>query len=198
MKNHSYNPHVTELIRSFDGIVYGICCRTPLMQHLQENRASLNLHQRVSTPEQPINETMLIIIPLQEAELHQLILAPEQYSWLQAPSVRLAINYALLQANFSALQDIASRFRFWLYDFAPPGANWSDIEAFPFYGIAFNEDFFNDNYQKFTFPYLLESFAQRNVDLILRTAAPQLSEACYKSLFIKGWQQRSLHSLFDN
>lgn len=190
MKNHSYNPSITEPIRRFDGSIYGVCRLTPLMLPRQENSTTLNLHQLVSTPNQPINETTLIIIPLQGTELQQLIMAPDRYSYLQAPSVRLAINYAHLLANFSALQKIASQFRFWLYDFAPPGANWSAIEAFPLCGIAFNEDFFNENYQKFTFPYFLESLQQRNLDLILRTGALQLPVEHYTSLYLTGWQQQ--------
>ena len=197
MKNYSYNPCVTEPIRSFDGAVYGVCCLTPLMQQRQEPGTTLNLYQLVAGDNQSIDETTLIIIPLRGAELQQLIMAPERYSYLQGATVRLAINYALLHANFSALQDLTSQFRFWLYDFAPPGVNWSVIEAFPFCGIAFNEDFFNDNYQKFSFPYFLESFHEKKADLILRTAVPQLPAERYAALYINGWQQqRNNHPLF--
>lgn len=197
MKKHSCNTYVTEPIRRFDGAAYGVCCPLLLMQQRQENSTTLNLHQWVSVPAQPINEASLIIIPLQKNELQQLLMAPDRYSYLQAPAVRLAINYAQLNAHFSDLQNLTSQFRFWLYEFAPPGADWSAIEAFPFCGIAFNENFFNDNYQKFSFPYLLESLHQRKVDLILRTTAPQLPVECYAALCIRGWQQQhNNHNLF--
>ena len=131
-----------------------------------------------------------MIIPVAVKQLKQIIAAPNQYLFWQHSRVRLAINYDALKECRLALPEITNVFRFWLLDFAPPGADWRLIESFPFSGIVLSEDFFNANYQKFTFPFLLSSFAEREIKVIVRSAQPAPPAEVMTALNISGWQQQ--------
>ncbi|SUB18854.1 Uncharacterised protein [Pantoea agglomerans] len=75
--------------------------------------------------------------------------------------VRIGINYSSLAAHSTSLLELTKKFDFWLYDFAPPGADWRLLESFPFSGIVLTESFFNDNYEKFTFPFFMATFREK-------------------------------------
>ncbi|MEZ3500040.1 hypothetical protein HP564_10925 [Pantoea sp. KPR_PJ] len=138
-----------------------------------------------------------MIIPLQRQQIKQIIAAPDQYPFWQRSQVRLAINYEIFKECRHALAELTNRFSFWLDDFAPPGADWRLIDAFPFTGIVLNEDFFKANYQKFTFPFLLSSFAEKEIKVIVRSRQPAPPGDVMKALNIAGWQQPHVSSLFS-
>lgn len=198
MENSSYNPYVTERIRRFDGRITGACYSSPFVSCGQNSHASLNDRNIVSLHNQFFDETALIITPLQGNRLTDFLQVPDNYSCLQSDNVRLAINYAALQQNGPALKSLAQDFSFWLYDLASPGTQWRNIETFPLSGIVLTHDFFNENYLKFSFPFLLSSFREREAEVILRTPALTLTDECYARLHITGWQeQRTSSDLFE-
>ncbi|WP_343552293.1 hypothetical protein [Pantoea sp.] len=198
MENRSYNPYVTERIRRFDGTLTGVCYSAPFMHCDQESTASLNGNNIISLHNQLPDAPELIIIPLTGNNLLRFLNSQENYSNLQADNVHLAINYADLVQRDSALRHAAERFSFWLYDLAPPGTCWNNIATFPFGGIVLTEEFFNDNYLKFSFSFLLESCREREAEVILRTQQLTLPAAQYAELNLSGWQeQRTSSRLFE-
>lgn len=198
MENSSYNPYVTERIHRFDGALTGVCYSAPFMHFEQENTAILNGRNIISLHNQLPDTPELIIISLTGNNLVRFLQDPEIYSSLQDGNVQLAINYADLVQQDSALRRAAERFSFWLYDLAPPGTCWKNIASFPFSGIALTEEFFNDNYLKFSFPFLLESCREREVEVILRTQQLTLPAERYAQLNLSGWQeQRTSSTLFE-
>ena len=199
MENSSYNPYFTERIRRFDDATLGICYSAPFMHCEQESTALLNGSNIISLHNQLPDTPELIIIPLAGNMLTRFLTAPENYSNLQTDNVRLAINYAGLLQGDSELRALAEQFSFWLYDLAPPGMNWQNISAFPFSGVVLTEEFFSDNYLKFSFPFLLASCREREAEVILRTPQLTLPLAHYAELNVSGWQQQRTSSLlFEN
>ncbi|XXN63656.1 hypothetical protein ACRQ84_17205 [Enterobacter ludwigii] len=194
MENSSYNPYVTERIRRFDGALTGVCYSAPFMHVEQDNKALLNERNIISLHNQLPNSPELIIIPFTGNNLQRFLQAPENYSSLQNDNVHLAINYADLVQEDSALRQAAEHFSFWLYDLAPPGTCWKNIAAFPLKGLVLTEEFFNDNYLKFSFPFLLESCREREAEVILRTPQLTLPAAHYAELNLSGWQEQRTHS----
>lgn len=198
MENRSYNPYVTERIRRFDGALTGVCYSAPFMHCEQESTTLLNGRNIISLHNQLPNSPELIIIPLTGNNLLRFIQAPESYSSLQNANVHLAINYTDLVQQDSALRKAAERFSFWLYDLAPPGTCWNNIASFPFSGIVLTEEFFNDNYLKFSFSFLLESCREREAEVILRAPQLTLPASRYTELNVSGWQeQRTSSMLFE-
>jgi len=198
MENSSYNPYVTERIRRFDGTLTGVCYSAPFMHCEQEGTVLLNGRNIISLHNQLLESPELIIIPLSGNNLLHFLQAPENYFGLQNENVHLAINYADLVQRDSALRQAAERFSFWLYDLATPGTCWQNIASFPFKGIVLTEEFFNDNYLKFSFPFLLASCREREAEVILRTPQLTLPAAQYAQLNLSGWQeQRTSSTLFE-
>ncbi|ORM64906.1 hypothetical protein PRCB_25335 [Pantoea rodasii] len=198
MENSSYNPYVTERIRRFDGALTGVCYSAPFMHCEQESTALLNGSNIISLHNQLPDTPELIIIPLAGNSLMRFLQAPENYSSLQMENVRLAINYASLVKGDKALREAAQHFSFWLYDLAPPGTCWQNIASFPFSGIVLTDEFFNDNYLKFSFPFLLGSCREREAEVILRTQQLSLPVAAYSELQLSGWQElRTSSTLFE-
>lgn len=198
MENSSYNPYVTERIRRLDGALTGVCYSAPFMHCEQESTASLNGHNIISLHNQLPDTPELIIIPLTGNNLQSFLQSPQIDSSLHAKNVRLAINYADLVQRDSELRQVSERFSFWLYDLAPPGTCWKNIAAFPFSGVVLTEEFFNDNYLKFSFPFLLESFREREAEVILRAPQLMLPAVRYRELNVSGWQeQRTSSTLFE-
>lgn len=195
MENSSYNPYVTERIRRFDGALTGVCYSAPFMHCEQESPALLNGCNIISLHNQLPDTPELIIIPLAGNILTRFLQAPENYSSLQSESVRLAINYAGLHQQDKALREAAQHFSFWLYDLAPPGTCWKNIASFPFSGIVLTDEFFNDNYLKFSFPFLLGSCREREAEVILRTPQLSLPLAKYEDLQLSGWQEQRTSSV---
>lgn len=194
MENSSYNPYVTERIRRFDGRITGVCYSSPFINCGRNGHTSLNYRNIVSLHNQFFDETALIITPLQGNRLTDFLQAPDNYSCLRSDNVRLAINYAALHQAGPALTSLAADFHFWLYDLAPPGTQWRNIETFPLSGIVLTSDFFNENYLKFSFPFLLSAFREREAEVILRTPALTLTDECYARLHISGWQEQRTSS----
>ncbi|WP_371242916.1 hypothetical protein [Pantoea sp. KPR_PJ] len=195
MENSLYNPYVTEKIFCPAGSLLGFCYSKPHRPDTTEeinNKADI-----VAWTNYYANEAALIIIPLQRQQIKQIIAAPDQYPFWQRSQVRLAINYEIFKECRHALAELTNRFSFWLDDFAPPGADWRLIDAFPFTGIVLNEDFFKANYQKFTFPFLLSSFAEKEIKVIVRSRQPAPPGDVMKALNIAGWQQPHVSSLFS-
>ncbi|CAK6497274.1 hypothetical protein PANNVG_03239 [Pantoea sp. Nvir] len=188
MENSLYNPDVTENILGPAGTLLGFCYSKP---YLLDDAEEINNNGDIVTwKNQCPHEAALMIIPVALKQLKQIIAAPDQYFCWQHPRVRLAINYEALKACRLALPEITNVFQFWLLDFAPPGADWRLIDSFPFSGIVLSEDFFNTNYQKFTFPFLLSSFAEREIKVIVRSPQPVPPDEVMKTLNISGWQQQ--------
>lgn len=196
MENSLYKPFVTEDILCPVGTLLGFCYSKPdLLDDLAETNNSAEIVARTN---HSANEAPLMIIPVTQPQLRQIIAAPAQYDCWQRCNVRLAINYETFIACRLALPEITNVFHFWLLDFAPPGVDWRHIESFPFNGIVLSEDFFNANYQKFTFPFLLSSFAEREIKVIVRSTQPAPSAEAMAALNISGWQQqRRAGSLFS-
>jgi len=190
MENSSYHPYVTERIRRFDGTLIGGCYLAPFMYFEQESTALLNGSNIVSYHNQLSDALELIIIPLMGNSLAHFLQAPENYSSLQMKNVRIAINYASLVMYGTALGKTAQHFSFWLYDLAPPGTCWENIASFPFSGIVLTDEFFNDNYLKFSFPFLLGSCREREAEVILRTQQLSLPMEKYGDLQLSGWQEQ--------
>lgn len=188
MENSLYNPYVTENILSPAGTLLGFCYSKPYL--LDDAEETNNNDDIVAWKNHCANEAALMIIPVARKQLKQIIAAPDQYLCWQHSRVRLAINYDALKECRLALSEITNVFQFWMLDFAPPGADWRLIESFPFSGIVLSEDFFNANYQKFTFPFLLSSFAEREIKVIVRSAQPAPPAEVMKALNISGWQQQ--------
>lgn len=196
MENSLYNPYVTENILCPAGTLLGFCYSKPYL--LDDVEGINNNTDIVAWTNHSANEAALMIIPVTVKQLKQIIAAPEQYRFWQNSRIRLAINYDALKECRLALPEITNIFHFWLLDFAPPGADWRLIDSFPFSGIVLSEDFFNANYQKFTFPFLLSSFAEREIKVIVRSAQPAPPAEVMKALNISGWQQqRCAGSLFS-
>jgi len=188
MENSLYNPYVTEEILCPAGTPLGFCYSKPyLLDTVEEINNSADI---VAWTNYHANEAALMIIPLSLQQIKQIIATPEQYPFWQQSHVRLAINYEIFKECRLALAEITDVFSFWLLDFAPPGADWRLIESFPFTGIALNEAFFNANYQKFTFPFLLSTFAEREIKVIVRSTQPAPPAEVMKALHIAGWQQQ--------
>jgi len=188
MENSLYNPYVTEKIFDPAGTLLGFCYSKPYL--LDDADETNNNDDIVSWKNHCANEAALMIIPIAVKQLKQIIAAPEQYLCWRHARVRLAINYDALKECQLALPAITDIFQFWMLDFAPPGADWRLIESFPFSGIVLSEDFFNANYQKFTFPFLLSSFAEREIKVIVRSSQPTPPAEVMKALNISGWQQQ--------
>lgn len=198
MENSSYNPYVTERIRRFDGALAGACYSAPFMHCEQDSTVLLNGSNIISLHNQLPDTPELIIIPLAGNMLTRFLQAPEIYSSLQMENVRLAINYASLLKCDAALREAAQHFSFWLYDLAPPGTCWQNIASFPFSGIVLTEAFFNDNYLKFSFPFLLGSCREREAEVILRMPQLTLPTSTYQGLQLSGWQElRTSSTLFE-
>ncbi len=195
MENSSYNPYVTERIRRFDGATLGVCYLAPFMHCRQESTALVNGSNIISLHNQLPDTPELIIIPLAGNMLARFLMAPENYSNLQTDNVRLAINYAGLLQGDSELRAVAEQFSFWLYDLAAPGTDWRNISEFPFSGMVLTDEFFHENYHKFTFPFLLESCREREAEVILRTQQLSLPLAQYAELNLSGWQQQRTSSM---
>jgi len=188
MENSLYNPYVTEEIRCPAGTLLGSCYSKPyLLDDVGETNNNADI---VAWKNHSANEAALMIIPVGIKQLKQIIAAPEQYLFWQHEQVRLAINYEALKECRLALPEIIPFFRLWLIDFAPPGADWRLIESFPLAGIVLSEDFFNANYQKFTFPFLLSSFAEREIMVIVRSTQPAPPAEVMRALNIAGWQRQ--------
>jgi hypothetical protein len=194
MENSAYNSYVTERIRRFDGTLAGVCYSAPFMHGEQENTTLLNGCNIISLHNQLPDIPELIIIPLAGNSLLHFLQAPENYSNLKNKPVHLAINYTDLVQWDSVLRQAAECFSFWLYDLAPPGTCWKNIASFPFHGIVLTEAFFNDNYLKFSFPFLLESCREREAEVILRTPQLILPAAHYADLNLSGWQEQRTSS----
>jgi hypothetical protein len=198
MENSSHYPNVTERIRRFDGALVGTCYLAPLMHCEQGSIALLNGSDIISPQNQLPDTPELIIIPLTGNSLTRFLQTSQDYSSQQKKNLRLAINYAGLLKEEAALREAAQHFSFWLYDLAPPGTCWKNIASFPFSGMVLTEDFFNDNYLKFSFPFLLESCREREAEVILRTRQLSLPIAKYEDLQLSGWQeQRTSTILID-
>ena len=188
MENSLYNPYVTENILRPAGTLLGFCYSKPyLLDDVEEINNNADI---VTWANHSANEAALMIIPASLKQLKQIIAAPDQFPFWQDRHIRLAISYDAFKECRLALAEITNVFRFWLLDFAPPGADWQLIASFPFSGVVLSEDFFNDNYQKFTFPFLLSSFAERGVKVIVRSAKPIPSAEVMTALNITGWQQQ--------
>ncbi len=197
MKNSTYNPYVTERIHRFDNTLYGVCYSAPFMYCKQEAENLLNGNNIIALHNQLPDAPELIVIPLAGNILTMFIQSPENYPMLQADNVRLAIDYQGLLQGGAPLLALAKHFLFWLCDVASPGTEWKKITAFPFSGVVLSEQFFNDNYQKFSFPFLMESLKEREADVILRTSQLSLSSDRYQQLQLNGWQQqRASGSIF--
>ena len=190
MKNSTYNPYVTERIHRFDNTLCGVCYSAPFMHCEQDADTLLNGHNIIALHNQLPDTPELIIIPLAGNSLMEFLRAPENYPMLQAAHVRLAIDYAGLLQGGAPLLAVAHHFSFWLCDLAPPGTEWKKIVAFPFSGVVLSGGFFNDNYLKFSFPFLIESLREREADVILRTAQLTLNSEHYQRLQLSGWQQQ--------
>lgn len=190
MENSSYNPYVTERIYRFNGALTGVCYLTPMMHSENGSMTTLNGRNIISLHNELPDAPELIIIPLTGNNLVRFLQAPDNYSCLQNANVQLAINYADLVQQDSVLRQAAERFSFWLYDLAPPGTCWKNISTFPFRGIVLTDEFFNDNYLKFSFPFLLESCREREAEVILRTQQLTLPAEHYAQLNLSGWQEQ--------
>lgn len=190
MKNSLYNPYVTEPIHHVERQVAGICYSVPYLQHTQDSSNILNTHNVISLHNHIATEAALMIIPVEDIRLQGMIALPEAYMHLQDPRVRVGINYRSLVAHGASLLELTEKFNFWLYDFAPPGADWRLLESFPFSGIVLSEPFFKDNYQKFTFPYFMASFRAKGAEVIVRSQSPGLTAEQFAEINISGWQQQ--------
>lgn len=196
MENNSYHPYVTERVCRFDGTPIGACYSASLMHCVPERDALLHEGEIITQYYQSADAAGLIMIPLAGNSVMSFLHDVDNYSSLQHENVRLAINYATLRQAGSALRAVASRFSFWLYDLAPPGTEWKNITDFPFSGIVLSDDFFRENYLKFSFPFLLASLRETQAEVILRTPQLQLPAEDYLHLQLSGWQtQRSCHPL---
>ncbi|MEB5972198.1 hypothetical protein ACWXWB_10500 [Pantoea dispersa] len=197
MENNSYHPYVTERIRRFDGAPIGACYSASFIHSEQERNALLHGSNIITQHYQLADTAELIIIPLTGNSVQSFLRNVDNYSCLQHENVRLAINYATLRQAGNALCALASRFSFWLYDVAPPGTEWKNITDFPFSGIVLSDEFFSENYLKFSFPFLLASLRETQAEVILRTPQLQLPAETYRHLALSGWQsQRDGNPLF--
>ena len=143
MRNSLYNPYVTEPIHHVRRNVSGICYSVPYLQQNQEIGNTLNTNNIISLHNQIATEAALMIIPIDDMRLRGMIAVPDAYSHLQNGRIRIGINYSSLAAHYAPLLELTKKFDFWLYDFAPPGADWRLLESFPFSGIVLIEEFFN-------------------------------------------------------
>ncbi|MGD9426778.1 hypothetical protein ACLHDD_17045 [Pantoea sp. NSTU24] len=190
MRNSLYNPYVTEPIHHVKRNVTGICYSVPYLQHNQDSRNILNTSNIISLHNQIATEAALMIIPVDDFRLRGIIAVPDAWSHLQNPRVRIGINYSSLVAHSASLLELTDEFDFWLYDFAPPGADWRLLESFPFSGIVLTEAFFKDNYEKFTFPFFMATFRDKGADVIVRSQTPPLTAEQFTEINISGWQQQ--------
>lgn len=190
MENSSHYPYVTERIRRFDGALVGTCYLAPLIDGEQGGTTLLNGTNIITSQNQLPDTPELIIIPLAGNSLTRFLRTASDYSSQSKSNLRLAINYAGLQKEEAALREAAQHFSFWLCDLAPPGTSWKNIASFPFSGMVLTEDFFDDNYLKFSFPFLLESCREREAEVILRTRQLSLPMAKYEDLQLSGWQEQ--------
>ncbi|WP_312760351.1 hypothetical protein [Pantoea brenneri] len=190
MKNSLYNPYVTEPIHHVERHVAGICYSVPYLQPNQDSSNILNSHNIISLHNHIATEAALMVIPVGDIRLQGMIAVPDAYLHLQDARVRVGINYRSLVTHGAALLELAKKFSFWLYDFAPPGADWRLMESFPFSGIVLSESFFNDNYQKFTFPYFMAAFREKGAEVIVRSESPCLTAEQFAEINISGWQQQ--------
>ncbi|MDH2067747.1 hypothetical protein [Pantoea sp. GD03673] len=190
MKNSLYNPYVTEPIHHVKHNVSGICYSVPYLQQNQESSNTLNTNNIISLHNQIATEAALMIIPVDDRRLQGMIAVPDAYSHLQNARIRIGINYSSLASHRASLLELTKKFDFWLYDFAPPGADWRLLESFPFSGIVLNEAFFNDNYAKFTFPFFMATFREKGAEVIVRSHTPLLTAEQFTEINISGWQQQ--------
>jgi len=192
MKNSLYNPYVTEPIHHVEHNVAGICYSVPYLQQIKDSSNILNTHNIISLHNQIATQAALMIIPVEDIRLQGMIAVPDAYSHLQDARVRIGINYSGLAAHYASLLELTDKFNFWLYDFAPPGADWQLMESFPFSGIVLNDAFFNDNHEKFTFPFFMARFREKGAEVIVRSHSPALTAEQFAGINITGWQhQRS-------
>ncbi|ORM69680.1 hypothetical protein HA48_19030 [Pantoea wallisii] len=194
MENSLISPYVTERIRRFDGTLIGVCHSAPFMLSAQRDNRCVNDSDIISLQDQLPKPADLIVVPVTGNTLTHVLQCIENYSVLQKENVRLAINYASLQQGGTVLRDAAQHFSFWLYDIAPPGMEWKNMADFPFDGIVLTDEFFSDNYLKFSFPFLLASLREREAEIILRTPQLALPEHSYSDLQLTGWQQQRTSS----
>lgn len=190
MKNSLYNPYVTEPIHHVKRNVTGICYSVPYLQQNQDIRNILNTNNIISLHNQIATQEALMIIPVEDIRLQGMIAVPDAYSHLQNARVRIGIRYSSLAAHAASLLELTEKFDFWLYDFAPPGADWRLLESFPFSAIVLSEAFFNDNHKKFTFPFFMAAFREKGAEVIVRSPAPPLTAEQFAELNISGWQQQ--------
>lgn len=190
MKNSLYNPYVTEPIHHVERNVTGICYSVPYLQQNQDSGIILNTNNIISLHNQIATEAALMIVPVEDIRLRGMIAIPDAYTHLQNERIRIGINYSSLAAHSASLLELTKKFDFWLYDFAPPGADWRLLESFPFSGIVLTESFFNDNYEKFTFPFFMATFREKGAEVIVRSHTPPLTAEQFAEINISGWQQQ--------
>lgn len=190
MENSLYNTCVTESVHHVNSNAFGICYRVPYLHPSQENSNIVNTCNIISLHNKLATEAELMIIPFEEIRLQGMITAPDAYSHLQNHRVRIGISYTSLKTHSAALIKLKDKFFFWLYDFAPPGADWRVVDAFPLSGIVLSENFFNDNYQKFTFPFFMAPFREKGAEVIVRSHEARLTAEQFAALNISGWQQQ--------
>lgn len=196
MENSSYPLYVTEHIRRFDNTPFGVCYPASVMHCDHPSPALLNEIDMIAQKNYPPEKAEIHVIPLAEYTLSTFLDTPNIYSSLQRKNVRLAINYAGMCKGGETLRALANDFSFWLYDLAAPGTNWQNISAFPFSGVVLDEAFFNDNYHKFSFPFLMETWQEREAEVILRTAALMFDPSRYAQLHLTGWQEQRASGAF--
>ena len=190
MKNSLYNPYVTEPIHHVKRNVTGICYSVPYLEQNQDRGNILNTNNIVSLHNKIASEEALMIVPVGDIRLQEMIAIPDAYAHLQNERVRIGINYSSLAANSASLLELTTKFDFGLYDFAPPGADWRLLESFPFSGIVLTESFFSDNYEKFTFPFFMATFREKGAEVIVRCHTPPLTAEQFTEINISGWQQQ--------
>ncbi|MBW1251169.1 hypothetical protein QM637_09035 [Pantoea allii] len=188
MKNSLYNPYITEPIHHVTSQVAGICYHLPNSDYPQPAQWILNDDNIISLHNHLATEAALIIIPLCDSQLEEWIYHPERYLHLQDARVRIGINYRNLKTHQEKLLELTNAYRFWLFDFAPPGADCHLVESFPFSAIVLSHTFFNDNYRKFTFPFFIESLRGKGARIIVRGYEPTLTAEQLAALNICGWQ----------
>lgn len=192
MKNSLYNPYITEPIHHVTSQVAGICYHLPNADFARPEKMILNDDNIISLHNHLATEAALMIIPLCDRQLKEWMNQPARYLPLQDSRVRIGINYHSLLLYRERLLELINTYAFWLFDFAPPGAEWHLVESFPFSAIVLSETFFNDNYRKFSFPFLIESLREKGAEIFVRGYDPTLSAEQLSAVNISGWQLQRL------
>lgn len=99
MKNSLYNPYVTEPIHHVKRNVTGICYSVPYLEQNQDRGNILNTNNIVSLHNKIASEEALMIVPVGDIRLQEMIAIPDAYAHLQNERVRIGINYSSLAAN---------------------------------------------------------------------------------------------------